>query len=172
MARSRSPLAAYAIPRLTKSVARFSPVYFPELIASVHPAICWSHGMSGLPVHFKSCSVCARARVVTDADVSIAAKSIAAHHRRDMIEFIREACRKSRGENENLSSDGRDRLEQDEADGNPPRDCQPRAENPPSTGSAAPVTKSDAGLDKNTAAPARSSGSPHRPAGVRASTLS
>jgi hypothetical protein len=47
---------------------------------------------------------------------------------------------------------------------------QPRAEYPPSTGNAAPVTKSDAELQRNTAAPARSSGSPHLPAGVRAST--
>ena len=45
-------------------------------------------------------------------------------------------------------------------------------EKPPSTGKATPVTKSEAGAARNIAAPARSCGSPHRPTGVRALTLS
>src|SRR5215475_6486728 len=45
-------------------------------------------------------------------------------------------------------------------------------EYPPSTGIAAPVTEADAALARNTAIPAKSSGSPQRPAGVRASTRS
>ena len=43
---------------------------------------------------------------------------------------------------------------------------------PPSQGMAAPVTKSLAGEDRNTAIPERSAGTPQRPAGVRASTFS
>src|SRR6478672_7194297 len=45
-------------------------------------------------------------------------------------------------------------------------------EKPPSTGSAVPVTKLLAGLQRKTAAPARSSGSPQRRAGVRLTTRS
>jgi hypothetical protein len=45
-------------------------------------------------------------------------------------------------------------------------------EYPPSTGIAAPVTKSEALLARNTASPARSAGTPHLPAGVLASTRS
>ena len=45
-------------------------------------------------------------------------------------------------------------------------------ENPPSTGIAVPVTKFEAGEARNTAMPAKSSISPQRPAGVRASTRS
>ena len=54
------------------------------------------------------------------------------------------------------------------------RSClnHPRAEYPPSTGNAVPVTKSDAEPHKNTAAPAMSFDSPHRPAGVRDRTKS
>jgi hypothetical protein len=40
-------------------------------------------------------------------------------------------------------------------------------ENPPSTGIAVPVTKSDALDARNTAMPAKSADSPHRAAGVR-----
>jgi hypothetical protein len=42
----------------------------------------------------------------------------------------------------------------------------------PSTGIAVPVTKSEAALHRNTAMPARSSGTPQRLAGVRSSTRS
>ena len=42
-------------------------------------------------------------------------------------------------------------------------------ENPPSTGIAVPVTKFEAGEARKTAMPAKSSMSPQRPAGVRAS---
>ncbi len=45
-------------------------------------------------------------------------------------------------------------------------------EKPPSTGIAIPVTKSEAWLARKIAPPLRSSGSPHRPAGVLASTFS
>lgn len=45
-------------------------------------------------------------------------------------------------------------------------------EKPPSTGIAAPVTKSDAELARNAATPAMSSAVPHLPCGVRFSTLS
>src|SRR5882757_21541 len=45
-------------------------------------------------------------------------------------------------------------------------------ENPPSTGMAVPVTKSDAAELRNTAIPAKSFDAPHRAAGVRARTLS
>ena len=45
-------------------------------------------------------------------------------------------------------------------------------ENPPSTGMAVPVTKSEAGDARNTAMPAKSAIAPHRAAGVRASTRS
>jgi hypothetical protein len=48
----------------------------------------------------------------------------------------------------------------------------PMAEKPPSTGMAAPVTKSEAAEARKMAMPARSSGTPQRPAGVRASTRS
>ena len=48
----------------------------------------------------------------------------------------------------------------------------PITEKPPSTGIAVPVTKSEAGEARNTAMPAKSSMSPQRPAGVRASTRS
>src|SRR3954470_14083275 len=48
----------------------------------------------------------------------------------------------------------------------------PITENPPSTGIAVPVTKSDALEARNTAIPAKSSIAPQRAAGVRASTLS
>ena len=45
-------------------------------------------------------------------------------------------------------------------------------EKPPSTGIAVPVTKSDAGEERNTAIPAKSSIAPQRAAGVRARTRS
>ena len=45
-------------------------------------------------------------------------------------------------------------------------------ENPPSTGIAVPVTKSEARDERNTAMPAKSPVAPQRAAGVRASTLS
>jgi len=45
-------------------------------------------------------------------------------------------------------------------------------EYPPSTGMAAPVTKSEARLARKTAMPAKSSGVPQRPAAVRVSTRS
>jgi len=48
----------------------------------------------------------------------------------------------------------------------------PITENPPSTGIADPVTKSDAGDARNTAIPAKSAAAPQRRAGVRASTRS
>src|SRR3954451_17269771 len=48
----------------------------------------------------------------------------------------------------------------------------PITENPPSTGIAVPVTKSDALEARNTAIPAKSSIAPQRAAGVRAKTLS
>ena len=41
--------------------------------------------------------------------------------------------------------------------------CYMAIENPPSTGMAAPVTKSDAELDRNAATPAMSAGVPQRP---------
>src|SRR6202035_2833582 len=49
---------------------------------------------------------------------------------------------------------------------------QPITENPPSTGIAVPVTKSDALDARKTAMPAKSAIAPHRAAGVRAKTLS
>ena len=45
-------------------------------------------------------------------------------------------------------------------------------EKPPSTGIAVPVTKSDAGLARKIAMPAKSSGVPQRPAGTRPKILS
>src|SRR5260370_22432342 len=45
-------------------------------------------------------------------------------------------------------------------------------ENPPSTGIAVPVTKSEALEERNTAMPAKSAIAPQRAAGVRAKTLS
>ena len=47
-----------------------------------------------------------------------------------------------------------------------------RNEKPPSTGMAVPVTKSEAGLARKIAMPARSSGVPQRPAGIRYNILS
>jgi hypothetical protein len=48
----------------------------------------------------------------------------------------------------------------------------PSTEYPPSTGIAVPVMKSDARLDRKTAMPDKSSGTPQRPVGVRSSTRS
>src|SRR5712691_1505796 len=78
MARTRSRLARYAVPRPLKAAARFLPVYRPDLIALVHPTICSSHGMSGRPVHFESFSVCARAGAVIEASSNTFADSISA----------------------------------------------------------------------------------------------
>src|ERR1700674_1744896 len=48
---------------------------------------------------------------------------------------------------------------------------QPPACQPPSTNSVCPVTKSEAGLARNTAAPTRSEGSAKRPSLIRLSNL-
>src|SRR5215212_9129670 len=78
MARSRSPLARWAAARPAKAAASSLPVCRPDLIALVHPAICWSHGMPGRPVHFESFSACAKAGAVIDASPSTVAESISA----------------------------------------------------------------------------------------------
>jgi hypothetical protein len=36
------------------------PAKLPDLIASLHPKICWSSGISDLPVQLRSFKVCAR----------------------------------------------------------------------------------------------------------------
>src|SRR6266567_4658928 len=43
------------------AVARSLPAKLPDLIASLHPMICWSSGISDLPVQLRSFKVCARA---------------------------------------------------------------------------------------------------------------
>ena len=66
------------MPRLLKIAAKSVPLNFAELIASVQPAICSSHGMPPLPVHFQSSVVCARAGSHSAAVSAMVVKSIAA----------------------------------------------------------------------------------------------